>query len=111
MKKSLRNTEDLISLYPDRFEGQGCFSGTVKLELKDDSEPVVQAPRHCPTRLNDEIQAELDKMEQQGIIEKIPQGHPTERLSSLAYAHKKDKSLRVCLDHRLLNEVLKRTHH
>jgi hypothetical protein len=50
-------------------------------------------------------------MEQQGIIEKIPQGQPTEWLSSLAYARKKDCTVRVCLDPRNPNQAIKRTYH
>ena len=50
-------------------------------------------------------------MESQGIIEKIPQGQPTEWLSSLAYSRKPSGKLRVCLDPRDLNKNIKRTYH
>jgi hypothetical protein len=92
---------------PDRFTGLGCFPGTVELELKENAEPVIHTPQRCPIHLKSEIQSELDKMEQQGIIERIPQGQPTEWLSSLAYPRKKDGTLRVCLDQRDLNQAIK----
>ena len=36
---------------------------------------------------------------------------PTDWVSSLAYSHKKDESLRICQDPRHLNTVLRRPHH
>ena len=56
-------------------------------------------------------QVRLGEMESQGIIEKIPQGQPTEWLSSLAYSRKPSGKLRVCLDPRDLNKNIKRTYH
>ncbi|ELU18421.1 hypothetical protein CAPTEDRAFT_110919, partial [Capitella teleta] len=58
----------------------------------------------------DEIQAALDDMENMGIISKLPQGQPTEWLSSLAYARKSNGKLRVCLDPRDMNRAMKRTY-
>ena len=84
----VKDTNNLITAYPDRFVGLGKFLGTAKLQLKDDYEPVVHAPRRCPIHLKKDIQTALDDMEQQEIIEKIPTGQPTEWLSSLAYVCK-----------------------
>ena len=64
----------------------------MKIELKSDSVPVVHSPRRCPIHLKGEIQSELDSMEEQGIMEKIPKGQPTEwhtperRMATLGYA-------------------------
>ena len=82
----IKDTKDLTTKYPDRFKGLGKFPGKVRIELKDDAQPVVHAPRRCPIHLKGEIQKALEQMESQDIIEKIPQGQPTEWLSSLAYA-------------------------
>ena len=107
----IRNSSVLISMYPDRFEGLGKFPQPAKLQLKDDAEPVVHAPRRCPVHLKKDIQAAIDNMESLGIIERIPQGQPTEWLSNLAYARKSNGKLRVCLDPRDLNANIKRTYH
>ena len=105
------DSKSLTSRYPDRFCGQGKFPHTAKLQLKPDATPVVHAPRRCPVHLKNEIEQTLQDMEDKGIIEKIPQGQPTEWLSSLAYARKSSGKLRVCLDPRDLNKNLKRTYH
>jgi transposase InsO family protein len=107
----IHNTKDLISMYPDRFKGIGTFDQEAKLQLEEGTTPVVHAPRRCPIHLKGEIQAALNDMEVQGIIEKLPDGQPTEWLSSLAYARKSSGKLRVCLDPGDLNNSLKRTYH
>lgn len=109
--QKIKDTSDLISQYPDCFKGLGKFPGKYKIHLKENATPVVQAPRRCPINLKTEIQTELDHMEQEGIISKIPMAQPTEWLSSLAYARKPNGKLRVCLDPRVLNQSIKRTYH
>ena len=44
MLQTLSSREDLISAYPDRFEGIGCFPGTYHITLREDAQPVVHAP-------------------------------------------------------------------
>ena len=101
----------LQKLYPDRFEGIGSFPGRCHIDLKTDAEAVVCPPRKYPIHLKGEIQDELRKMEQLGVIEPIPENETTEWLSSLAFSHKESGSLRVCLDPRNLNLAIKRTYH
>ena len=43
------------------------------------------------------------------IIRKVTE--PTDWVSSLAYSHKNDRSLRICRDPRHLNTALRRPHH
>ena len=44
----LNTKEDLIKVYPDRFEGIGHFPGTYHITLCSDAKPVIHAPRKCP---------------------------------------------------------------
>ena len=55
------------------------------------------------------LKQELDNMVKNKIIRKITE--PTDWVSSLAYSHKKDGSLRICLDPRHYNTALRRPHH
>ena len=41
------------------------------ITLKDDSDPVVHAPRKFPIHIRDELKAELDSMESQGVIKRV----------------------------------------
>lgn len=105
------DTQTLMDLYPDRFEGIGNFPGECRIELKSDAEPVVCPPRRYPIHLKGEIQQELDKMQQLGVIEPVPETETTEWLNSLAFSRKESGKLRICLDPRNLNTAVKRTYH
>ena len=108
---TIKDTEHLKQLYPVRFQGQGKFPSKVTLHEREDAVPTARARRKCPIHRKDEIQAELGRMESKNIIEKIPQGQPTEWLSSLAYSKKPKGKIRICLDPQDLNRNLKRTNH
>ena len=105
----IKTTEDLIKEYPDRFEGIGHFPGDYKIHLKEDAQPVIHPPRKCPIAIRPKVKAELDKMVELGVI--TPVDEPTDWVSSLAYAHKSNGDIRICLDPRDLNKNLRRDHH
>ncbi|XP_014663439.1 PREDICTED: uncharacterized protein K02A2.6-like [Priapulus caudatus] len=101
--------EDLVRMYPDRFEGIGHFKGTFHITVDPSVPPVVHAPRRCPIHLRDELKKELDGMVKSGVITKVTE--PTDWVSSLAYSRKSNGKLRVCLDPKDLNEAIKRPHY
>ena len=71
--------------------------------------PVVHAARRCSIHLHDEVKAELDSMEQLGVISKVTV--PTDWVSSLVYRQKSNNKLRICLDPKDLNTAIKRPHY
>jgi len=107
--KPIKSTEDLIKLYPDRFEGLGRFPGQYKIHLKEGAEPKIHPPRKCPIAVQHKVKAELDKMVAQGVITKVDE--PTDWVNSLAYAQKPNGDIRVCLDPQDLNKWIRRDHH
>ncbi|XP_014673997.1 PREDICTED: uncharacterized protein K02A2.6-like [Priapulus caudatus] len=106
---SIGNVHDLKRLYPEQFDRIGCMPGTFKITVDPNAPAHVDAPRKPPIALKDEIKKELDYMEENHVIRKVTE--PSDWVSSLAYSHKKDGSLRVCLDPRYLNRALKRPYH
>ena len=76
------------------------------LRLKDDAVSFVDAPRKCPLHIKDELNAELDKMDEQKVIRKVDEH--TDLVSSLAYTTKRDGSLRICFEPQQLNKALRR---
>ena len=102
-------TKDLMQMYPDQFDKIGSMRGAVRLSVNKNIHPHIDAPRKTPTALKDYIKQELDNMVKNEIIRKVTE--PTDWVSSLAYSHKKDGSLRICLDPRHLNTALRRPHH
>ena len=71
--------------------------------------PVIDTSRNVPHKLREEPKQELNRMTELGVIE--PVSEPTDWVSSLVIARKPNGSLRVCLDPKNLNEVIKRHHH
>ena len=101
--------EDLQRQYPECFEGIGKFRETFRITLDPTVTPVVHAPRRCPIHIKDDVQNELQKMEQLGVIEKVEE--PTDWVSSIVYTRKANGKLRICLDPKDLNTAIKRPHY
>ena len=98
-----------MQMYPDQFDKIGSMPGTVRLSVNKNIHPHIDAPRKTPIALKDYIKQELDNMVKNKIIRKVTE--PTDWVSSLAYLHEKDVSLRICQDPRHLNTALRRPHH
>lgn len=45
------SVESVVNQYPDIFKGFGVLPFTYKIQLKDDEQPVVHAPRRVPAPL------------------------------------------------------------
>ena len=105
----INSVDDLKRAYPGQFDKIGCMPGVAKLVVDPNVPPHVDAPRKTPIALKDAIKKELDYMEVNDVIKKVTE--PSDWVSSLAYSHKKDGTLRICLDPKYLNQALKRPHY
>ena len=104
------NSEDIAQKYPMVFDGKlGRLPSTVKLCLKPDIAPKILPPRTIPFALQDELKSELTRLTDLGVLK--PVSEPTEWVSQMVCARKKDSSLGVCLDPRQLNTALMREHY
>ena len=101
----------LTALYPNQFTGLGKFPGKYHIDIDSEAKPVVRTPRRYPIHLKDEIQEALDEMRRLDVIEPVPETESTQWLNSLAFSRKENGKLRVCLDPRDLNSVMRRTYH
>jgi len=101
--------DQIFEKYKDVFEGLGELPGVHVIKLREDAEPVIEACRKVPFALHDKLKAELDRMEDLGVIDKVTE--PTEWVSSLVMVTKPNGDLRVCLDPRNLNKAIKREHY
>ena len=95
--------------YPECFDKIGKFQGEYHIELQKEAQPVVHAQRKFPIQLRDKLKQELNRMEDLKIIEKVSE--PTDWVNSMVIAHKADGSLRICIDPKDLNRVIRRTYH
>ena len=111
LQKNIRinNVQDLKERYPEQFDRLGNFDAEAKLTVKEDAEPVIDAPRKCPIHVKDELKIEIDKLVTQGVIRKVDEH--TDWCSSLAFSTKKDGLMRICIDPQRLNNSPKRCPH
>lgn len=101
--------ENVVKSYSDVFEGLGNVPGEHCIEIKENAVPVVHASRRVPLSLHDRLKETLDSLEKRKVVEKV--NKPTEWVNSLVIIEKADGSLRLCLDPKDLNKVIKREHH
>ena len=99
----------VVKLYPDLFERLGRIDPPHTMKLAEDYAPTIEAPRKIPETIRIRLKEELERMEAEGIVEKVDE--PTDWVSNLVIVEKPDESLRLCLDPRNLNKNLKREHY
>ena len=100
---------DLLQQY-DVFDGLGCLEGVHHIHVKGDAEPVIHPPRKVPVALREKVKAEIDRMEQLGVI--VKQNEPTPWVNSMVVVAKKNSDkVRICLDPKHLNDAICRSHY
>ena len=104
-------SKNILDDFPEVFEGLGCLPGKYHISINPSVQPVVHPPRRIPHSKRDSLKKELDRMENVGIIEKVPLNEPADWVSSLVCVDKPDGSIRVCLDPRDLNCAIMREHY
>ena len=100
--------DKLIEEYDDLFNGLGNLS---KHHIVVDKAvpPIVHPPRKVPFGLLSKLKDTLKRLESTSVIAQV--NGPTDWVNSLVIAEKKNGSLRLCLDPRDLNMVIKREHY
>ena len=63
-------------MYPDQFDKIGSIPGAVRLSIKKNIHPHIDAPRKTPIALKDYIKQELDNMVKNKIIRKETKADP-----------------------------------
>ncbi|KAK2564108.1 Retrovirus-related Pol polyprotein from transposon 412 [Acropora cervicornis] len=108
--RSITTADELVRRYPEVFaKDLGTLLGAVHLRVDENAEPSVTLSRRVPTALREKFKAELDRLENLGVLAKVDE--PTAWVSSVVIATKKSGALRICIDPRPLNQVLKRETH
>ena len=108
--RSIATADELVRRYPEVFaKNLGTLPCTVHLRVDENVEPSVTPSRQIPTALREKFKADLDRLENLGVLTKIDE--PTAWVSSVVIATKKSGALRICIDPRPLNQALKRETH
>lgn len=91
-------TQQIKSEYRDLFANElGKLPVTYSMTLDPEVRPVVR-PAHCiPVTTKDQVKAELDRMQELGVI--TPISEPPDWVSSMVATNKKDKKeIRMCIN-------------
>ena len=84
---------------------------TVKLNIDDKVIPIAQPQRRIPFHVRDKVKDAIEKLEKEGIIERVPENQPTPWVSLVVVVPKSDGTVRLCLDMRLANQAIRRVRH
>ena len=92
--------EVLLKQYEDVFqEGLGTMQPfKAKLSVKENAKPVFHKPRPIPFALKEKVAKELDRLEREGIIEKVTH---SEWAAPIVPVPKRDGEVRVCGDYKV----------
>ena len=105
---------DIIKDFPSVFtDTTGRFRGEpIKIQVKSNAVPVIQAPRRIPVHYRERATAELEKMISEDIIEgPIDIEEPGTFLSNLVITNKKGTdNVRVTLDCQEVNKSIYSAH-
>ncbi|GFS38879.1 retrovirus-related Pol polyprotein from transposon 297 [Nephila pilipes] len=82
----------------------------LSLTTYDNSVPVIHPPiRVLPQALQPKLESTLNNLEKEGIVSKV--NKPTDWVQNLVIVEKPNGNLRLCLDPRDLNKVIKKEHY
>ena len=85
------------------------MEGQHHLELEEGAVPVVHPPRKVPVALKIQLKEELERLEDLGILARVTE--PTPWVSSMVLVRKPNGKLRICIDPKDINKILKRSHY
>ena len=111
-KPDTKGPANLIEEYDDLFHGLGKLKNyQVKLHIDEDVSPVAQPHRRVPFHVRKQLEEQLRRDEELGVIERIE--GPTPWVSPIVVAPKPKSpgKVRVCVDMRQANKAVKRERH
>ncbi|XP_031333730.1 uncharacterized protein K02A2.6-like [Photinus pyralis] len=100
---------NVLETYKDVFEGLGKIDMKCHFVVDKNIKPVIEPLRKIPFMLHKDLEKELKRMVDLGVIIRISE--PTAWVNSIVITTKKNGNLRICLDPRNLNKAIKRSHY
>ncbi|XP_064639574.1 uncharacterized protein K02A2.6-like [Lineus longissimus] len=84
------------SVFEDSYDAMHGHSAHIR--IKEGAKPVFHKPRRVPYALREPVEAELKKLEENGVIEKVDHA---EWASPIVVVPKTDKTVRICGDYKV----------
>ena len=103
-------TDEVKSEFPLVFDEKlgSLPGGPAHLTLEDNPEPVVRPARTLPESLKESVLSEIKRHVSEKTMCKVDR--PTDWVNQMSVVKKKSGAIRICIDPRPLNTVLKREH-
>jgi len=94
--------DDVAKRFPKLFQGLGRLKDNYTIKLRDDVRPfALTTPRRVAPPLVAKVRAELQRMEDLGVISKVEE--PTEWCAGMVVVPKRSGAVRICVDLKPLN--------
>ena len=104
-----RDFETRKQKFPKLFSRQGKMEGfKVKVEFKKDVKITQQKGRRIPLHLQHAVEAEIEKLLEEGHIRKVEKINDEVFIQPVVTTVKKDKSVKIALDDRSLNDAIQK---
>ena len=104
--------EKTLQKHSQVFSGLGKLNGEkIKLDIDNTKTPKAQPQRRIPYHIREKVKNAITDLEEQDIIEKVPENEATPWVSPIVAVPKKDGQVRLCVDMRLANEAIRRVGH
>ena len=113
-KVKSREFPQVVNDYQDVFKGIGKLRGVkVKITVDNTVPPVAQSARRVPFHIRKSLTKKLRELEEQQIIERVPENVSTPWVSPLVVFPKPQnpQELRICVDMRKVNTAVERVRH
>ena len=99
--------QQIIREFPDLFKRKGRVKNyEIKIDMKDNAKISQQKGRRFPIQLQDQVDKEIEKLLKDGHIEKVDKIQDDVFIQPTVITVKKDKSVKIALDARALNESI-----
>ena len=104
-------TNDIMQEYEELFDESTIGSLPVQYTMRIDESvhPIIKPARKIPQAMELKVKQELDNMVEKEVI--TQENEPTDWVSQMVAARKKNDEIRICLDPRDLNKALQRPHY
>ena len=107
---SIKEGEELIAKHTGLFSGLGCLEGEYRIKLRENTKPfALSTPRRVALPLLPKVKAELERMEQLGVITRVDE--PTDWCAGMVVVPKPNEKVHICVDLTKLNENVCRERH
>ena len=92
-----KNLDKILSKHATVFKGLGKPNDVkVQLNIDQDQTPKIQPNRRIPFHIRNKVKNALEELEQEDVIERVPDKQPTPWVSPIVAVPKKDGGVRKC---------------